>query len=307
LAERVTLFVRLWLGAALTAASLSSISAQTEEPAGLNALPQVELAQLSQVDRSPLGVKALSIHPTDWRHGETAHFIYHFQRSFVATATSVEAEFYFRVVGKALGKTEVPWPEKAHIYIFEAPADWESFQSVGGLEPWTGGIQSGGSLFIVRNPAYKFADNTLGHEISHLVLRRLYGNGIPLWLNEGFAEYASKGAQASFRRARGYNAKPLSGKVERDKLNPLDDKTAARGYPSDDKVDAFYTESERLVRFLVASDKEKFLELLQLCAAGQPFDTALFHASGALFPSVAELEEKFVAYAAADPAAPAQD
>ena len=120
---------------------------------GLNALPQVEFAQLSQQDRTPLGNKALAIHPEDWRHAETEHFIYHFQKSFVATSVSVEAGFYFRVVAKALVKTEMPWPEKAHIYIFEAPADWESFRTSGALEPWTGGLQSGGSLFIVRNPA----------------------------------------------------------------------------------------------------------------------------------------------------------
>ncbi len=299
--------VKLSIATALLAGVASSLMAQSAEPAGLNALPQIEFAQLSQVDRSPLGAKALSIHPGEWKHGETAHFIYHFQRSFVATSTSVEAEFYFRVVAKALGKTEMPSPEKAHIYIFEAPADWESFQSVGGLERWTGGIQSGGSLFIVRNPVYKFADNTLGHEIAHLVLRRCFGDRIPLWLNEGFAEYVSRGAQASFRRARGYTSKPLSSKVEREKFFSVSSLTAMRVYPEGDMVEAFYTESERLVRFLVASDKEKFIELVQLCAAGQSFDTALVHTNGASFPSVAALEEQFVAYAAADATAPAQD
>src|SRR3982751_5732246 len=159
-ANGVSSLVRLATVAAFIAAALRPSNGQAPEPSGLNALPQVEFAQLSQADKTPLGVKALSIHPDDWKHAETPHFIYHFQRSFVATATSVESEFYFLVVTKALGKTEIPWPEKAHIYIFEAPADWESFQSAGALEKWTGGIQSGGSLFIVRNPAYKFADNT---------------------------------------------------------------------------------------------------------------------------------------------------
>jgi hypothetical protein len=285
-----------------------SSRSESPEAVGLNALPQVEFAQLSQQDRTPLGAKALAIHPQDWRHAETEHFIYHFQRSFVATSVSVEAEFYFRVVSKALGKSETPWPEKAHIYIFEAPADWESFRTAGALEPWTGGLQAGGSLFIVRNPAYKFSSNTLGHEITHLVLYRFYGNAIPRWLNEGFAEYASKGAHASFQRARGYNAKPVSSKVDRGKLFPLNVLTTM-DYPSgnEEMVTAFYDESERLVRFLIATNKEKFPEFLELSAAGRPFDVALFHTSGAKFASVAELEEKFFEYAAEDAETASED
>lgn len=80
-------------------------------------------------------------------------------------------------------------------------------------------------------------------------------------------------------------------------------------YPSgnEDLVTAFYDESERLVRFLIATDKEKFPQFLELSAAGQPFDVALFHTSGAKFTNVAELEEKFFEYAAAEAAIASQD
>ncbi|HEX8281429.1 MAG TPA: hypothetical protein VF551_08630, partial [Chthoniobacterales bacterium] len=96
---------------------------------GLNALPEVAWSALSHRDTSALGAKALAIRAQDWKHGETEHFIYHFQRSYVATPISVEAEFHFRVVSKELGKSDAVFGEKAHIYIFEQPADWESFQS----------------------------------------------------------------------------------------------------------------------------------------------------------------------------------
>ena|ERR1700719_3800922 len=48
-------------------------------------LPQIEFSRLSQRDPNPLGEKALAIHPEQWKHGETEHFIYHFVDSFVAT------------------------------------------------------------------------------------------------------------------------------------------------------------------------------------------------------------------------------
>jgi hypothetical protein len=276
-----------------------AIMAQVAPVTGLSSLPEVELSGLSGQDRSALGVKALAIDPAAWKHGETEHFIYHYQRSHVATPVAVEAEFHFRVISKELGKAEVPWTEKAHIYIFEQPAAWESFQTAGGLEPWTGGIQSGSSLFIVRNPAYRFTDNSLGHEVVHLVLRRLYGTNVPLWLNEGFAQFVSKGAHASFLRARGYSAKPTSSGVAREKLFPLATLTTM-GYPPADKVEAFYDQSERLVRFLVAADRPKFLELLELSARGHSFEAALTRIGSSSFANVSALEEQFAAYAAKD-------
>ena len=66
-------------------ATLPAASAQT----GLNSLPEVEFAQLSQRDPNPLGERALSINPTRWKHGETEHYIYHFAHRYVATPISV--------------------------------------------------------------------------------------------------------------------------------------------------------------------------------------------------------------------------
>lgn len=269
--------------------------AQVNPAPGLNALPEVAFSSLSQHDTNPLGARALALQPEMWKHSETEHFIYHYQRSFVASAVAVEAEFHFRVVTNELGQAELAWPRKAHIYIFEQPADWEAFQTVGGLEPWTGGIQSGGSLFIVRNPAYRFTDNSLGHEVAHLVLHQLYGIGVPLWLNEGFAQYTSKNAHASFQRARGYRSKPWSNRVAAADLFPLATLATMR-YPAAERVEAFYDQSERLVRFLAGRDKGKFLELLEAVARGETLGNALARVWANEFQTVAALEEKFARY-----------
>src|SRR6266403_3686831 len=84
---------------------------------GLNSLPEVEFSQLSQRDPNPLGERALSINPTQWKHGETDHFIYHFAHSYVATPVSVEAEFHYRVVAKELERDQRAGDTKSHIYI----------------------------------------------------------------------------------------------------------------------------------------------------------------------------------------------
>jgi hypothetical protein len=264
---------------------------------GLNALPEVEFSRLSQRDPNPLGEKALAIHPEQWKHGETEHFIYHFVSSYVVTPISVEAEFHYRVVAKELQREQPSGDTKSHIYVFERPADWTEFQKLGRLEPWTGGIHSDGSLFVVRNPAYRFTDNSLGHEIAHLVLHRFYSGGIPCWLDEGFAQYVSKGAHASYQRARGYNARPRSQSIETQKLIPIA-ALVAMTHPPSEGVATFYDESERFVRFLAATNKARFLDLLDALARHQPFDSAFLRIYAGEFANAAVLEEKFRAYAA---------
>jgi hypothetical protein len=262
-------------------------------------LPEIEFSRLSQLDPNPLGEKALALHPEQWKHGETAHFIYHFVNSYVVTPISVEAEFHYRVVAKELQREQPAGDTKSHIYIFERPADWQQFQSVGRLEKWSGGIHSQGSLFILRDPAFKFSGPLLGHEISHLVLHRFYSDGIPCWLDEGFAQFVSKGAHASYQRARGYLSKPRSQAVATNELIPLA-RLIAMTQPPSDNVEIFYDQSERLVRFLAFTDKPKFLALLDALARHQPFESALLRIYAGKFANIATLEEQFREYAAKD-------
>ena len=266
---------------------------------GLNSLPEVEFSQLSQRDPNPLGEKALAIHPEQWKHAETDHFIYHFVHSYVATPVSVEAEFHYRVIAKELERDQPPGDTKSHIYIFERPEEWQQFQVFGKLEPWSGGIHSAGSLFVQRNPAYKFSNNLLGHEIVHLVLHRFYTDGIPCWLDEGFAQYISKDAHASYERARGFISKPHSQAIAEQDLIPLA-ALVSMTHPPSERVHTFYDESERLVRFLAATDQPSFLALLDALARHQPFETVLPRLYSGKFASLSVLEEKFRDYASKD-------
>jgi hypothetical protein len=276
--------------------AIGQVGAQINDSTSLS---EVEFSQLSQRDPNPLGEKALAIHPEQWKHAETEHFIYHYVHSYVATPVSVEAEFHYRVIAKELERDQPTTDIKSHIYIFEAPEDWVQFQEFGRLEKWTGGIQSMGSLFVRRNPKYKFTDNSLGHEIVHLVVHRFYSDGVPLWLNEGLAQYISKSAHASYQRARGYIAKPHSTAIASEDLIPLP-RLVTMTSPPNDKVEAFYDESERLVRFLATADKASFLALLDALGRHQPLETALSRYYAGKLPTLAVLEREFSEYAAKD-------
>ena len=265
---------------------------------GFNGLKDLPFSSLSSPYVTPLGSAALSIRANEWKHAETDNFIYHYFHGYVATPVSVEAEFYYRVIARDLNKDTSHWERKAHIFIFERPEDWKAFQTRANLDPWTGGIHQRGELFIQRDPNFKFKGSTLGHETAHLVVDRFFGSNVPLWLNEGYAEYIGRVTYASFNRARGYDAHPRTDSLAAEAFVPLDRLTHALTYPTEVKdVLAFYVESEKLVRFLNSADKTKFLVLLDALSRGSLFENALHTAYGAQFPTPSQLEVAFRPYA----------
>jgi hypothetical protein len=261
-------------------------------------LKEVPFQNLSDHNLTPLGQAAMTIHPNDWKHAETTNFVYHFFHGFIAAPVSVEAEFYYRVISKDLEKDTTQWERKSHIFIFETNEDWKEFQKRGALDPWTGGIHSQGSLFIQRNPELKFKGSTLGHEVTHLVIERFFGSGVPLWLNEGYAEYSASRCYAAFNRARGLAARPTSRPVPADLYLPADKLVSMMTYPQDvAQVGAFYAESERLVRFLSRADKHGFGVFLEAISKGNRFETALNKGFAARYINTDALDREFKPYA----------
>ncbi|MEO6871204.1 MAG: hypothetical protein ABI233_03170 [Chthoniobacterales bacterium] len=202
------------------------------------------------------------------------------------------------MIVQELSKPE-PDGRKSHIYIFDRPEDWAEFQKAGELEPWTGGIQSSGSLFVQRDPSYKFSGHALGHEIAHLLIYRYDGRNVPTWLNEGFAEYVSRNSRASYQRARGYFAKPHSSSIAPGQLIPINLLMTYDRAPND-RVDSYYDETERLVRFLAQADHVRFLALMTALSAEERFDPALLRIYAGVFASRADFDAKFRAYTAKD-------
>jgi Peptidase MA superfamily len=279
----------------------SSAAAQSE-------FKEVPFASLSDRTISPLGNKALGIRPTEWKHAETPHFVYHFFQSFIAAPVSVESEFFYSIVAKELNRDTAQWERKCHVFIFDKQEDWNQFKLSGQLDPWTGGLCTGGELFLVRDSQRKWKGDTLGHEVTHLVVFRFVGAGIPLWLNEGFAEYAASRGYASFWRARGYKATPHSQAVNPAQWIPVTSLTSMVSYPADElQVITFYNESERLVRFLAGTDKPGFLKFLEAMAQGNHFDTALNKGFSNKFFNTDALEKAFKEYATKEHGTSLQD
>jgi len=134
------------------------------------------------------------------------------------------------------------------------------------------------------------------------------GTGVPLWLNEGFAEYAASRGYAAFWRARGYKANPRSQAVNPAQWIAVTSLTSMVSYPSDElQVVTFYNESERLVRFLAATDKAGFLTFFEALAQGNHFDTALNKGFSGKFFNTEALEKAFKEYATKEHGSSIQD
>ncbi|HEX4085792.1 MAG TPA: hypothetical protein VHY22_12840 [Chthoniobacteraceae bacterium] len=264
----------------------------------IDPLPEVPLSQLSDPGNSALGQAALAVRPGDWRHAETPHFILHFFHNYVAAQVAAELEFYYQAIALELHRDNTGWERKSHVYIFENDADWHAFQGKAQLDPWTGGIHSEGNLFVVRNPAYKFGGRSLGHETAHLVLYRFFGAGIPLWLNEGYAENSSIRLYSGLERRRGYSMLPQSAVLSAAHYIPLQTLTSAVTYPDDvTQVTLFYQESEKLVGFLRAQSEDGFITFMDALSHGSRMDTALEKGFGTRFQSLDALDQEFREYA----------
>ena len=242
------------------------------------------------------GSEALSIEGISWEHAESEHFIYHFAQRWMAERAAAEAETYYALIKKDLKIEEDRWERKGQIFLFETEASWKSFIEKTGVDRWSGGVCMGNEIFLLSPPkATPFTGPTLSHELTHLVINRFVRGQVPIWLNEGFAEQQSRKHFTGYTRPKGFNFVLPPNVVSAENYIPLEELTAANDYPADPaKVQFFYTESVRLVQFLVEDHpKQDFLEFLQNMADGMRFDTAIDRVYSSVYREMDALESKF--------------
>ena len=233
--------------------------------------------QLSERTVSRAGDRALDMETVHWEHSETEHFIFHTEAGFSTPQLANAAELFYASIKKDLGITEDNFERKSHIYVFLSEPAWRTFATKVNLEGWTGGFCTGRELFFQTRANYKFQGTTLPHEMTHLALYRFVGGDIPLWLNEGFAEFEGTRLFRTYLRRHGVNVRGLNPPVAKDHYRTVDTLTRAVDYPTDDDdVKAFYAESERLVNYLYtqAGGMTRLLNFIKRQSSGATFETA---------------------------------
>jgi len=237
-------------------------------------IPTVEWARLSEKEISPQGRLALSLDEKAWRHAETRHFIYHFQNLEEGETIYINAEAYYKWIAELFGAEEYIWLKKSHLFVFTDEKTWNDFKTRGNLSTELTAFTTGWELFLYRKPYRLAPKKSLAHEIMHIIMFRFLNGPVPLFLEEGFAEFVSYRVLALETEGDEYRIRIVE-LIPEEKFMPLKELTETSTYPKG-KVETFYRESELLVRFLILNyDSKKFYALLRDVSKGKSFEKAL--------------------------------
>jgi hypothetical protein len=247
-------------------------------------------AQLSDRSLSRRAQLALEDEKIKWRHGETEHFVFHFQRLTEAQRLAREAEFYYSKIKNDLAVESDRLEGRSHVIMFAKEDRWRRFAMEAEVPPWAIAFASGREMFMLVEAGDRDASGRLAHEMTHLVFFRFVPKPVPLWLHEGFAEYESKAAYAKFK---GIGQAPPQG--QRKAAMDLQRLTSFKAYPENPgEVAQFYRESERLVRFLVTQHpRGTFVPFVNLLADGADFEEALLQTHAARYRKLDDFKKKF--------------
>lgn len=232
-----------------------------------------------------------------WHHLRTTHFVIHYEKKIFAAKVARLAESFYDYISADL-PPDLPDQLDAtpsHIFIFADSRDWPSVLSgTLGLSPLT--------VSFVRNQAMylqEWGDNSsdkmsvLAHEMTHLVLNRFLEKPLPLWLNEGLAEYYGEFA---YRAVRGMGQSKSSAFPHTQDLLPLKTLLSLKTYPPDPIVLTYYRTAKYLVGFLRLKHAPAcWNTYLASVATGSPPISALL--SSFPYPDLPTLESSFQKFA----------
>jgi hypothetical protein len=160
----------------------------------------------AEVDRAGLTPPDLAILDNPrfrWKHMQTDHFtLHHDQKMFATRVARMGEQFYAAVSADLPDLRDRVSPRRSHIFIFRDARDWQSVVAGRpGLESWAASFV-GGNVMYLQEVGRGTSDKMgmLAHEMTHLVFNRFLPVRLPLWLNEGLAEYYGEFA---YRAARG--------------------------------------------------------------------------------------------------------
>lgn len=169
-------------------------------------------------------------------------------------------------------------PEKGRPFVINVYRTHHSFIKAGGLEDskFTVGTASSHNQTISVDASGVFASpkETIAHEITHVIIFRMLGQRVvdlPLWVNEGIAQYESEEYPDSD------NAMVAEAAAD-GRLLPL--ANLEKRFPKD-KTGLAYAQSASAVRFMAKKHGKASMKImLKELARGRSFDQAMTEATG---------------------------
>jgi len=235
---------------------------------------------------------------TEWKVLKGTHFIvYYVDGHAFAGKVLGRAERYYKKIASDLGYSRYDnfwqWENRVRIYIY--PTHEEFISATGIPREWAQGVAYYKEKKIVSYKWSKgFLDSLLPHEITHLIFRDFVGLGgrIPLWLDEGVAQWEEKSKKKQALKISGGLIKsgryiPI-GELMRMDVRQVEDPKLARD---------FYAQSVTLVGCLMEKyGSMKFTAFCRRLRDGESLEEALSGAYKGLISNVHGLEEKWIEY-----------
>jgi len=232
----------------------------------------------------------------DWKEIKGDHFIvFYVADENFSRETLRRAETYYTRIANDLGYNRFSfwsWDNRVKIYIY---ADEDGYRKGTGQPEWSKGVANYNTKSISTfNFNREFQETLLPHEIAHLIFRDFVGfkGQVPLWLDEGVAQWQEPQAREMARRA-GYTVIVKAGAYPFDYFTAVYDLSGK----SEQEVQFFYMQAVSVIDYLVKSyGNGLFTELCRQLREGKSLDEALKTTYGNSVSSLLDLEQKWIRY-----------
>jgi len=223
------------------------------------------------------------------------HFVVYHNDYQAANNISWKAEYYYKRILRHFNVEDFhPWEKdkKCTIYIFESK---DSFIKEADAPEWSDGLAryNPPRLYVYKG-SRNLIKNILPHEITHLIFSEFMDrNEIPLWLNEGMAQYEEE------KWDKGYSKRYLKNHIRRGIYIKLDELFNMKDYPKDEEERyLFYLQSASIIDYLRKEQiASLFGEFLTKIKEGKSVEDALKQTYQWKFQGgIPDLEERWIKY-----------
>ena len=243
--------------------------------------------------RSNIAKKLLS--KGNWFLRESEYFSIFYRDLSQAKIVGDKAEYYFEKIVYDLGyEKDLKWDKKCQVFIVESTDKWKDFlKGVGFNSDLIGGFvpNYGEKEMFLCAISDGYLALTFPHELTHLIFKDIAGkNTIPLWLNEGLANYEASLTSISNEL--------LTKSIKQGMHILLGDLLRIAAYPEGKEArELFYAQSEKLVEFLIAQyGREKFRKFCDLTLKDKAFKDVISVVYAKDFKDIEDFNIKLVEY-----------
>lgn len=246
-----------------------------------------------KIARSAIAKKLLT--KGNWFLRESEHFSIFYRDLVQAKIVGDKAEYYFEKIVYDLGyEKDLKWDKKCQVFIVESVAKWKDFLKGIGFNPdLIGGFvpNYGEREMFLCAMSEGYLALTFPHELTHLIFKDVAGkNTIPLWLNEGLANYEASLTSISNEL--------LAKNIQQGTHILLGDLLRISAYPEGKEArELFYAQSEKLVEFLITQyGREKFRRFCDLILKDKSFRDTIASVYSKDFKDIEDFNIKLVEY-----------